>query len=83
VTGIPYALALTAGMPAAVNPCSFALLPAYLAIFVSGGERNGRRDAVPRALIATAAMTGGFAAVFGTFALVVSPLALTVERWLP
>ncbi|WP_063806694.1 cytochrome c biogenesis CcdA family protein [Streptomyces regalis] len=83
MTGIPYALALTAGMLAAVNPCGFALLPAYLTIFVSGGDRTGRRDAVTRALIATAAMTGGFAAVFGTFALVVSPLALTVERWLP
>ncbi|KUO14975.1 cytochrome c biogenesis CcdA family protein [Streptomyces dysideae] len=87
MNGIPYALALTAGMLAAVNPCGFALLPAYLTIFVSGGEPGGehagKRGAVTRALIATAAMTGGFAAVFGTFALVVSPLALSVERWLP
>ncbi|WP_107094341.1 cytochrome c biogenesis CcdA family protein [Streptomyces ardesiacus] len=83
MTGIPYALALTAGMLAAVNPCGFALLPAYLTIFVSGGDRTGKRGAVTRAVIATAAMTGGFAAVFGAFALVVSPLASFVERWLP
>lgn len=83
MTGIPYALALTAGMLAAVNPCGFALLPAYLTLFVSGGGGTGRRGGVTRALIATAAMTGGFTAVFGTFALVVSPLALSVERWLP
>ena len=30
----PFALALTAGMAATVNPCGFALLPAYLSAFV-------------------------------------------------
>jgi len=32
----PYALALTAGILAAVNPCGFALLPAYLSLLVVG-----------------------------------------------
>ena len=38
---------------------------------------------VGRALRFTAGMTTGFVAVFGAFGLVVAPLALSVERWLP
>ncbi|WP_165985235.1 cytochrome c biogenesis CcdA family protein [Streptomyces sp. YIM 98790] len=84
MTGVPLALAVTAGMLAAVNPCGFALLPAYLGLFVGGGaDRAGRGAALRRAAVATGAMTAGFAVVFGTFGLVVSPLALSVERWLP
>ncbi|MEU3148720.1 MULTISPECIES: cytochrome c biogenesis CcdA family protein [unclassified Streptomyces] len=88
MTGIPYALALTAGMLAAFNPCGFAMLPAYLTLFISGSPDRTtaearRRGALSRALVATAAMTSGFTFVFGAFALLVSPLALSVERWLP
>ncbi|MBW1596407.1 cytochrome c biogenesis CcdA family protein [Streptomyces sp. JJ38] len=84
MSSVPYSLAVTAGMLAAVNPCGFALLPAYLGLFVGGGEGERRRSAaLRRAGVATAAMTGGFTLVFGTFGLVVSPLALSVERWLP
>jgi cytochrome c-type biogenesis protein len=84
VSPVPYTLAVTAGMLAAVNPCGFALLPAYLALFVGGGAQNaGRTTALRRSVVATAAMTGGFTLVFGVFGLVVSPLALSVERWLP
>ena len=32
------ALAVAAGMLAAVNPCGFALLPAYLGLFVWGPQ---------------------------------------------
>ncbi|MCZ7417759.1 MULTISPECIES: cytochrome c biogenesis CcdA family protein [unclassified Streptomyces] len=85
MSSVPYSLAVTAGMLAAVNPCGFALLPAYLGLFVGSGagERGGRAAALRRAGVATAAMTGGFTLVFGAFGLVVSPLALSVERWLP
>ncbi len=44
----PFALALTAGMAATVNPCGFALLPAYLSAFIglddddAGGTRRPR-----------------------------------------
>ncbi len=79
-------LAFAAGTLAAVNPCGFALLPAYLTLFVSApgdGARPGRTAALRRAGVATAAMTTGFVLVFGTFALLVTPFALSVERWLP
>lgn len=75
-------LALGAGLVAAVNPCGFALLPAYLALFVLD-EQPSRVVAVGRALKATAAMTAGFVTVFGAFGLLVAPVASSVQRYLP
>jgi cytochrome c biogenesis protein CcdA len=82
----PIALALAAGALAAVNPCGFALLPAYLALLVRG--EAGSPDpspvaAVGRALAAAAAMTAGFAAVFGGFGLLIAPVAGQVQQHLP
>lgn len=75
-------LALGAGMLAAVNPCGFALLPAYLGIFVLD-DRPGRAAALGRAVRATAAMTLGFATVFAVFGLAVMPVASSVIGHLP
>jgi cytochrome c biogenesis protein CcdA len=80
---IPFAVALGAGMLAAVNPCGFALLPAYLSLLVLGDDSPTRAAAVGRALTATAAMTTGFAAVFAVFGLVVAPVAGQVREHLP
>ena len=77
------ALALAAGMLAAVNPCGFALLPAYLSILVLGDDSPGAARAVGRAVTLTAWMTIGFIAVFGVFGLVVSPVASQVQQYLP
>ncbi|MEB3021449.1 cytochrome c biogenesis CcdA family protein [[Mycobacterium] crassicus] len=75
-------LAFAAGLVAALNPCGFALLPAYLALVVRG-EPGGGRAAVGRALAATAAMTLGFLAVFGVFGLLTVTVAARVQRYLP
>ncbi|GEC08949.1 cytochrome C biogenesis protein CcdA [Streptomyces spinoverrucosus] len=80
---LPLALALSAGMLAAVNPCGFALLPAYLSLLVLGDDSPSRAVAVGRALTATAAMTVGFAALFGVFGLAVQPVAGQVQEQLP
>lgn len=84
------AFAFAAGLVAALNPCGFALLPAYLALVVLGDGRDGagsaepgRGVAVARALGATAAMTIGFLGVFGAFGLLVAPVAVSVQRYLP
>ncbi|MDQ3483840.1 MAG: cytochrome c biogenesis CcdA family protein [Actinomycetota bacterium] len=77
------ALAFGAGMLAAVNPCGFALLPAYLSLLVVSDTEPGRTRAVGRALTLTAAMTVGFVAVFGVFGLVISPVASSVQQYLP
>ncbi|MFG2549428.1 cytochrome c biogenesis CcdA family protein [Streptomyces sp. NPDC048581] len=83
MTDLPLALALSAGMLAAVNPCGFALLPAYLSLLVLGDDSPSRTIAVGRALTATAAMTAGFAALFGVFGLAVQPVAGQVQEHLP
>lgn len=88
------ALALVAGAVAAFNPCGFALLPAYLTVLVvqapTGDDvtigANGSRGVTPvvlRAVRFAAGMTLGFVTVFGFFGLVITPLALSIERYLP
>ncbi|QZY29550.1 cytochrome c biogenesis CcdA family protein [Nocardioides coralli] len=76
-------LAVAAGMLAAVNPCGFALLPAYLSVLVLGDDSPGTGRAVGRALALTGWMTLGFVAVFGIFGLVISPVASQVQQYLP
>jgi cytochrome c biogenesis protein CcdA len=79
-----YGFALAAGLVAAFNPCGFAMLPAYLSLSVQGsGDAPGRATGLGRALGATVAMTAGFVLVFGTFGLLVAPLATAVQAHLP
>jgi cytochrome c biogenesis protein CcdA len=75
-------LAFGAGLVAALNPCGFAMLPAYLALVVRG-EETGRLAALGRAVAATAAMAVGFVAVFGIFGLLTVSAASAVQRYLP
>jgi cytochrome c biogenesis protein CcdA len=81
-------VALVAGAVAAVNPCGFALLPAYVTLAVTGDVRgavpaSGRLRALGRAARFTLGMAVGFVVVFGAFALLVAPVAAGVQRWLP
>ncbi len=57
---------------AAFNPCGFALLPAYIALIVTGTAdgRTTRLMALRRAMVFGLAMTAGFVAVFAAFGLV-------------
>lgn len=75
-------LAFSAGLVAAVNPCGFALLPAYLSMLVLDGAA-GRVTAVRRALATSAVMTLGFTGVFLLFGLVISPGVSAAQRHLP
>jgi cytochrome c biogenesis protein CcdA len=74
--------ALAAGMLATVNPCGFAMLPAYLTLVVAG-ESRATMTAVWRALAVTGLMALGFLVVFGAFGLVVAPLGSSVQEYLP
>jgi cytochrome c biogenesis protein CcdA len=76
-------LAFAAGLVAALNPCGFAMLPAYLALVVRGSGEGGAAIAVGRAVAATAAMTLGFLTVFGTFGFLTVSLASTVQKYMP
>jgi cytochrome c biogenesis protein CcdA len=79
-------LGFAAGLVAAVNPCGFAMLPAYLLLVVRG-EQNSKRTSllggVGRALGATAGMALGFFTVFGVFGALTISAATTVQRYLP
>ncbi|MEU8374582.1 cytochrome c biogenesis protein CcdA [Micromonospora sp. NPDC048894] len=77
----PLLLALTAGMLGAVNPCGFAMLPAYLSLLVAGPADG--RGAIGRALTAAAGLTCGYVVVFGAFGLAVAPLADWLRPRLP
>jgi cytochrome c-type biogenesis protein len=85
VDGLPLGLALVAGMIAVVNPCGFALLPAYASMLVIGNDSPNRAVAVRRALAFAGAMTAGFTAVFGLFGLLLTLVAGVggVQRYLP
>ncbi len=72
--------AATAGMLAAFNPCGFALLPGYLALFL--GAQPTRHGTVLRAVVVGAAVTTGFVAVFGTVGAVLTLLSVGLGRWL-
>jgi cytochrome c biogenesis protein CcdA len=83
-------LAFTAGLVAALNPCGFAMLPAYLLLVVRG-QRGAAESAgvaspigaVGRALAATVGMALGFVTVFGVFGALTISAASTVQRYLP
>lgn len=82
-------LAFAAGSVAALNPCGFAMLPAYLLLVVRGqrpGEGSGAAPgltAAARALAATAGMALGFLTVFGAFGVLTVSAASAVQRYLP
>jgi len=82
-------LAFAAGLVAALNPCGFAMLPAYLLLVVRG-QQSGEQAVTPRglaplgrALAATVGMALGFLTVFGVFGLLTISAASTVQRYLP
>ena len=79
------ALAFGAGMVATVNPCGFAMLPAYLSYFMGIQDDNRSRAAVLRsALIVGAVVSLGFLVVFGIAGVVISGISTTVASdWLP
>jgi cytochrome c biogenesis protein CcdA len=76
-------LAFAAGLVAALNPCGFAMLPAYLTLAVRGDTGGSQLTAVRRALAATAAMALGFLTVFSIVGLLAVSVASTVQRYAP
>jgi cytochrome c biogenesis protein CcdA len=75
--------AFTLGMVATVNPCGFAMLPAYLSYFLGLEGEPGQKASVLRALGVGLAVTAGFVVVFGVIGLGITQLSLSIERQLP
>ena len=62
---VPLATAFTAGLVAAVNPCGFPMLPAYLSWFIGmDDEEVDAARRVPRALLSGLSVAAGFLLVF-------------------
>ncbi|MGQ0624539.1 MAG: cytochrome c biogenesis CcdA family protein [Sporichthyaceae bacterium] len=84
----PVGFAFSAGAVAAFNPCGFALLPAYLGLFLAGddedsGSVRGPAAAVGRAAAVAACVVAGFVLVFGIAGLLISQTAVTVQEYTP
>jgi cytochrome c biogenesis protein CcdA len=63
--------AFTLGMLAAVNPCGFPLLPAYLEMFTGDTGSSRLANQTGRAVAAGGLATIGFVALFGAFGLAI------------
>lgn len=65
-TFLPLGFAFGAGLVSAVNPCGFAMLPAYLGLYLQGDrESDPRGGRLGRAFQVSVAVTLGFAMLFG------------------
>ncbi len=73
---LPFGFAFGAGMIAAVNPCGFAMLPAYLSLYLGAEEEGfGKRSAparLLRALLVGAVVSSGFVLLFAAAGLAIS-----------
>ena len=87
VIDAPLALAFTAGMVATVNPCGFAMLPAYLGYFL-GLESSGDGDedasaGLIRALVVGAVVSAGFLVLFAAAGALVTWTSVSVGEFSP
>lgn len=81
----PWAIYLTLGMVATVNPCGFAMLPAYLSYFLGleGAPAAVPRASVGRAVRVACAVSAGFLAVFALAGTIVDATSLPVYENVP
>lgn len=84
---IPLGFAFGAGMVATVNPCGFALLPAYISLYLGGGPDSVSREGVFMrllwAFLISVAVTAGFVLLFGAAGLVLSAGGRLLTRVMP
>ena len=73
---LPFGIAFAAGMVAAVNPCGFAMLPAYLSLYLGTEESGFAQRSAPsravRALAVSCVVSSGFVMLFGLAGIVIS-----------
>lgn len=79
---LPFGYAFGAGMVAAVNPCGFALLPAFLGLYLGGQGaaetgRSRRRHAL-HAVWISAMVTASFVALFGIVGLALGAVTAAI-----
>lgn len=84
---LPLGYAFGAGMVAAVNPCGFALLPSYLALYLGSDDGIPARRRVGlrlmRAVSVSAAVTLSFVVLFGVAGLLLSVATSAIAVYFP
>jgi cytochrome c biogenesis protein CcdA len=72
---VTFLFAFAAGMASAVNPCGFAMLPAYLGLYLGDNEKEARTphplELLGRALVVGGVVTVGFIVLFGLAGVVI------------
>ncbi len=81
----PLAAAFTAGMVATVNPCGFAMLPAYLSYFlgIGTGDDDHTEASLARALVVGVVVSLGFMSLFAVAGALVSWTTVAVGEFSP
>lgn len=79
----PFALAFTAGLVSTVNPCGFAMLPAYLSYFMGLNDDEAGPDPVVRGLSVGAVVAAGFLVVFGVVGILITLGLRSIIDWIP
>ena len=71
----PLGFAFAAGMASAVNPCGFAMLPAYLGLYLGSDQENAGPSypakQLGKALLVGASVTAGFVVLFAAVGMVI------------
>jgi len=84
VIDAPLAYAFGVGMVATVNPCGFAMLPAYLSFFLGlEGAEEDTRASVLQALTIGGVVTAGFLVVFAILGILLDSALSSVQQYLP
>ena len=83
----PLGFAFAAGMASTVNPCGFAMLPAYLGLYLGSYEEGkGRAHSIHRlakALLVGGMVTSGFVLLFGIAGIVIGAGVRSVTNIIP
>jgi cytochrome c-type biogenesis protein len=80
----PLGLAFAAGLVATINPCGFAMLPAYLSFFLGLEESDDdRRAGIGETLRVGGIVSLGFLVVFGATGLAINAGARAIIDWIP
>ena len=83
----PLGFAFAAGMVSTVNPCGFAMLPAYLGLYI--GSNDSKMVAgttiqkLARALMVGLVVTSGFVILFGLTGIVIGVGARSIVQYIP
>lgn len=87
VNQLPVGYAFGAGMMSTINPCGFAMLPAYLALYLGSRAEDYQSQLwlrrVLQALMVGMVMSAGFVLLFGGVGVVVSAGGRFIMAWVP